>query len=404
MVNIARLNLLADEVKSHPSASRLNHLADQFRREQQMVQAERSAMDCIGVARGLEDHKCEGIGCLSLGLVYHAKGLFEPAVRKYEEARHSLHLEADVHGESLSLIALGLAHHDHCLADSAATWPSVFVYFRQGIDLMHRLAERTRLSKQFVNAEAYDRTIERLTTLHDDVYREYVAQLSDWPKRGSVSPPPPPNGQDRDTSPPRLLTLQAFPVYDSIAAGRRFTFVGQPISTYIVLNEVEIDGMTYQPARVDDREFAVKRLVPQAAHFGVRVSGESMIDLGIESDDIVLVEQGRDVEEGQVAAVRIGDEATLKRVFPRSDHILLRPENKAEPSIVIVQDLQKESSFRQQYPEADGFEILVEADADILGTVVAVFKPSDENLRDPVSEVLGRLPPSAGGPPMASPN
>jgi len=42
------------------------------------------------------------------------------------------------------------------------------------------------------------------------------------------------------------------------------------------------------------------------------------------------------VEDGEIAAVRIGEEATLKRVFLFDDHIELRAENPTFPTILRI--------------------------------------------------------------------
>lgn len=52
-----------------------------------------------------------------------------------------------------------------------------------------------------------------------------------------------------------------------------------------------------------------------------------MINARIFNGDIVYIRQQDTVENGEIAAVLIGDEATLKRVRLFDDHISLEPEN-----------------------------------------------------------------------------
>lgn len=61
--------------------------------------------------------------------------------------------------------------------------------------------------------------------------------------------------------------------------------------------------------------------------FCLTCAGESMIDAGIEDGDIVYIHQQSSVENGEIAAVRIGDEATLKRVYIEKDSVTLMPAN-----------------------------------------------------------------------------
>lgn len=68
--------------------------------------------------------------------------------------------------------------------------------------------------------------------------------------------------------------------------------------------------------------------------FALRCKGESMIGAGIHDGDVVYINIQPEVENGEIAAVRIGEEATLKRVYLHSDYIELRPENPAFESII----------------------------------------------------------------------
>ena len=50
--------------------------------------------------------------------------------------------------------------------------------------------------------------------------------------------------------------------------------------------------------------------------FALRCKGNSMIGAGIHDGDAVYIRIQPEVENGQIAAVRIGDEATLKKSVP----------------------------------------------------------------------------------------
>lgn len=69
------------------------------------------------------------------------------------------------------------------------------------------------------------------------------------------------------------------------------------------------------------------------ADFSLLCVGDSMSPK-IEDGDIVAIRCQQEVRNGEIAAVRIGDEATLKMVFLHSDYIELRPVNPAYPSII----------------------------------------------------------------------
>lgn len=75
--------------------------------------------------------------------------------------------------------------------------------------------------------------------------------------------------------------------------------------------------------------------VPSAWHanFTLICQGDSM-EPRIKDGDLVAIRKDIQVENGQIAAVRIGDEATLKHVYLHSDYIELRPENPSYSSII----------------------------------------------------------------------
>lgn len=68
-------------------------------------------------------------------------------------------------------------------------------------------------------------------------------------------------------------------------------------------------------------------LVRPGKHFALRVRGDSMKNAGILDGDIVIVHHDVPVKSGEIAVAVIGEEATVKRFFPRRDKILLIPEN-----------------------------------------------------------------------------
>ena len=63
--------------------------------------------------------------------------------------------------------------------------------------------------------------------------------------------------------------------------------------------------------------------------FALRVRGDSMINAGILSGDKVVVRPQQTAEDGQIVVARIGDEATVKRLYRRGGKLLLMPENDA---------------------------------------------------------------------------
>lgn len=68
--------------------------------------------------------------------------------------------------------------------------------------------------------------------------------------------------------------------------------------------------------------------------FSLTCHGDSMVDAGIHDRDVVYIRIQPEVENGQIAAVRIGEEATLKRVYYSGSTLTLMPANPAYAPMV----------------------------------------------------------------------
>lgn len=79
-----------------------------------------------------------------------------------------------------------------------------------------------------------------------------------------------------------------------------------------------------------------------------RCVGDSMINARIFDGDAVFVRLQPEVENGQIAVVRIDDEYTLKRVYYHEDYVELRPENPVYKAIIL----------REEQLEPDYFEVV----------------------------------------------
>ena len=83
--------------------------------------------------------------------------------------------------------------------------------------------------------------------------------------------------------------------------------------------------------------------VPETVHcdFCLRCHGDSMVDAGIQDNDVVYIRIQPEVEDGEIAAVRIGGEATLKRVYYDGQSLTLMPANSSyRPKTYSGQELE----------------------------------------------------------------
>ena len=72
------------------------------------------------------------------------------------------------------------------------------------------------------------------------------------------------------------------------------------------------------------------------ADFALRVKGESMIDAGIHDGDIAFLRKQQTLETGEIGAVVIENEATLRRFYKTDSSIVLQPENKEYQPIIVT--------------------------------------------------------------------
>lgn len=79
-----------------------------------------------------------------------------------------------------------------------------------------------------------------------------------------------------------------------------------------------------------------------SADFALICRGDSMINARINNGDIVFIRRQPMVENNQIAAVRIGTEATLKRVRFIGGKVVLWPENPDYEPIMVTEDMDVE--------------------------------------------------------------
>ncbi|MFO0677504.1 MAG: transcriptional repressor LexA [Polyangiaceae bacterium] len=88
--------------------------------------------------------------------------------------------------------------------------------------------------------------------------------------------------------------------------------------------------------------------------FGLKVTGDSMIDAGIFSGDYIFVRKQLTAQRGDIVVALIGDEATVKYYYPEKDYVRFQPANKSMAPILV-----RASDFRPTM---------------LLGVVVGVFR------------------------------
>ena len=88
----------------------------------------------------------------------------------------------------------------------------------------------------------------------------------------------------------------------------------------------------------EEKGVYVEALSDLHVDFCLQTKGDSMINARIKDGDIVFIRSQPEVNNGEIAAVAIGDTATLKRVYyyPEKNQITLQAENPAFPPLTYV--------------------------------------------------------------------
>lgn len=95
----------------------------------------------------------------------------------------------------------------------------------------------------------------------------------------------------------------------------------------------------YIDKKLDLNEFLIRH---PAATFFVRVSGDSMIDAGINSGDILIVDRALEPAENRIVIAALNGELTVKRMRKACGRIYLIPENAAYDPIEVTSEMQFE--------------------------------------------------------------
>jgi repressor LexA len=72
--------------------------------------------------------------------------------------------------------------------------------------------------------------------------------------------------------------------------------------------------------------------------FGLRISGESMINAGINDGDYVFVRKQIEAHKGDIVIALVGEEATCKYYYPEIDRVRLVPANDTMTDIIVRKD------------------------------------------------------------------
>ena len=138
-------------------------------------------------------------------------------------------------------------------------------------------------------------------------------------------------------TPVQKVRITDVPIYGQIPAGMA-TLTEQTIEGH-----VSLDARSVNAAK-------------NGKTFALRVRGDSMIDAHIVDGDLVILEDRKDVQNGDIVAALIDGETTLKRYVMEHGRPYLKAENPLYPNLVPARELRIQgvmvSLVRKQLPAA----------------------------------------------------
>ncbi|MDF9845462.1 MULTISPECIES: S24 family peptidase, partial [unclassified Paenibacillus] len=87
---------------------------------------------------------------------------------------------------------------------------------------------------------------------------------------------------------------------------------------------------------IEGYEVTPRSWINGGQYFYLRAKGDSMNGARIYDGDLLLIRQQEEVEDGEIAAVSIDDEAVLKKVYKQNNTLILQSTNPNYPPIVLT--------------------------------------------------------------------
>jgi repressor LexA len=138
-------------------------------------------------------------------------------------------------------------------------------------------------------------------------------------------------------TPVQKVRITDVPIYGQIPAGMA-TLTEQTIEGHVSLDTRSVNASK------------------NGKTFALRVRGDSMIDAHIMDGDIVILEDRKDVQNGDIVAALIDGETTLKRYVTEHGRPYLKAENPLYPNLFPARELRIQgvmvSLVRKQMPAA----------------------------------------------------
>lgn len=91
----------------------------------------------------------------------------------------------------------------------------------------------------------------------------------------------------------------------------------------------------FEIEHIEDSYELPRSLFGSGKLFVLHASGESMIDVGINDGDLVVIRKQDHADDGEIVVALTNGNNTLKRLYHRNGKVVLHPENKTMKDIIV---------------------------------------------------------------------
>ena len=104
-----------------------------------------------------------------------------------------------------------------------------------------------------------------------------------------------------------------------------------------ILGNVSCGLPNFAEENIEEYVSLPEALFGKGEFYILRANGESMVDIGIEDGDLVVIRKQSTANEGEIVVALVDNEATLKRFYmdTLNKRIILHPENKTMEDIYV---------------------------------------------------------------------
>lgn len=102
-----------------------------------------------------------------------------------------------------------------------------------------------------------------------------------------------------------------------------------------LIGEIACGEPIFAVENIEESYALPKTLFGDGELFMLRAKGNSMIDVGINKGDLVVLRKQNTADDGDIVVALIDNDATLKRIYRKDGKIILHPENKKMKDIIL---------------------------------------------------------------------